>query len=855
MFMIARNFFLASLLMLPLLAYPFGLKTHIWIAKNVLAEISTSCVVSIGPAPLSIDREVCRSVREHPKAFLAGALGPDAYPDIITGQVTTHPGIAGDWQTADWLMHVYSRAAPGPRLAFAAGYLVHAASDVFAHTYVNAYSGDVFSLGDERAVERRHFVLEKYIDAHLPQYKFSKGEIDAPEEWLRDKLIHNKDAARNSAKSRFALHIAAMNGLYLSVTDLRKVLDGIERDAGRLLAEIAAVVIDANAKALTGETQLKAAREALSLNEGKLNAEQAIYDALERALQDAIKAVEGNKSLIGLRAAEAQAARNAIQLAQRVSADALTELNRFQDDLKAKRNQIISVPTEILSQVCKNEIITPKNVCEAACGFNIICRSKCKDIEGMVCRAIKVVNTEYTKLASAISSLEKAVDAERGKIERSTLEVAAQTAIEATKLKEKIDTESQTAALEAARTAIEGSFKLQRAKLDIELLATQEAKRTADRLAIELEGLRKKLVDAQAIRDAIADAVARSDILSGVAKNWLRGMDLAGKEFIVVGTKIIEGMLAGNSNFAMSYQDWLKCYGHAYGGIPIQFGQASCAFEDFMGKIDLEAQKIAERSLPPPFGELYGRLLGLKATIRSEIRAKASEAAVELAKLAAPDAVSRDFIDLIAEPASANRDKLNEVFSTPAGASGKPLLSFPKVSELVDADLGLKAGELNPRTFYALRNAVTLSKLALADVRSVRRLIQNFGGNPNALKAPTVEVGKWSILFDMVRSIDGNHQWQPYGLPYPSANGVEPRPKDASARRFGYGPGQERPGFILFVDQSLRKKVFLKIFAGPMSGSIAAHLSGYPFPECLKNRFPVSFLPDGRGALDDLTCK
>jgi hypothetical protein len=52
---------------------------------------------------------------------------------------------------------------------------------------------------------------------------------------------------------------------------------------------------------------------------------------------------------------------------------------------------------------------------------------------------------------------------------------------------------------------------------------------------------------------------------------------------------------------------------------------------------------------------------------------------------------------------------LNAVFATTEGAKGKPLLIFPKVSDLIDADLGLANDTVDPEKFYALKNAVTLS--------------------------------------------------------------------------------------------------------------------------------------------------
>lgn len=127
---LVRTFSIVLMLSVACAAQAFGLKTHIWVAQKLMLEIRASCQVTIETIPFRINEQVCQSIQEHPGAFLAGALGPDAYPDIITGQVTTHPGIRGDWQTADWLVHMYATSAPGPSLAFAAGYLVHASADV-----------------------------------------------------------------------------------------------------------------------------------------------------------------------------------------------------------------------------------------------------------------------------------------------------------------------------------------------------------------------------------------------------------------------------------------------------------------------------------------------------------------------------------------------------------------------------------------------------------------------------------------------------------------------------------------------------------------------------------------------------
>ena len=88
---------------------------------------------------------------------------------MLVGQAIVHPGVAGGWQAADWLNLLLSNAGTDDQLAFAWGYAMHFAGDSFAHSYVNNYAGGVFEIGADRtkAIELRHFRLEKYIDQHL----------------------------------------------------------------------------------------------------------------------------------------------------------------------------------------------------------------------------------------------------------------------------------------------------------------------------------------------------------------------------------------------------------------------------------------------------------------------------------------------------------------------------------------------------------------------------------------------------------------------------------------------------------------------------------------------------------------
>src|SRR5205823_11095311 len=96
------------------------------------------------------------------------------YPDIVTGQTVIHPP-GGDHDGPDVNLHgpgtdfvlthlwkkAHGVAASDANKAFVAGYLAHAAGDMYGHTYINSYTGGIFNLFDVNAV--KHIALEGYI--------------------------------------------------------------------------------------------------------------------------------------------------------------------------------------------------------------------------------------------------------------------------------------------------------------------------------------------------------------------------------------------------------------------------------------------------------------------------------------------------------------------------------------------------------------------------------------------------------------------------------------------------------------------------------------------------------------------
>lgn len=168
-------------------AYAWKPNTHIFLAEEALKDALDGNVsicrtdyiegrVLEDCKEYAVDAEMLAALRAHPQQYRAGVLGPDAYLDILTGQQVIHPDRSlpkypePPGGSNSWLQYLWDNAngQTQNRLsikAFAAGYLTHAAGDMFGHTFVNKFSGGEFELG-QNAV--KHIVLEGYVGKRTP---------------------------------------------------------------------------------------------------------------------------------------------------------------------------------------------------------------------------------------------------------------------------------------------------------------------------------------------------------------------------------------------------------------------------------------------------------------------------------------------------------------------------------------------------------------------------------------------------------------------------------------------------------------------------------------------------------------
>ena len=244
-----RRLSLAALTLIALLSS--GVPAHAWKVKThlALAELAWDDAIEDGKVTIErialadggtwrrtkigdyvVESRTLQALRDHRAFYQAGVCGPDAFPDILTGQRLIHEddfdeiaksveipwpmksrkflGIAGGsnrylqdlWDAAE-------RSPNNPKLrAFMIGYLTHAAGDLFAHTYVNRFAGGPFSLAEDNAL--KHVTLESYLEKFGPQPTSLSISITGIESAIYENLVaahyyYKKDGNRWQTAPRF----------------------------------------------------------------------------------------------------------------------------------------------------------------------------------------------------------------------------------------------------------------------------------------------------------------------------------------------------------------------------------------------------------------------------------------------------------------------------------------------------------------------------------------------------------------------------------------------------------------------------------------------------------------------------
>lgn len=839
-------------------ALAFKLSTHIWLADFVAHEITTSGTVTLRTqsgepfATYPVAPQVRKSISAHLPAFLMGVLGADVYPDLIAGQMTTHPGLplelsktdprpsavttlsnrlglplndsALGWQTDDWLLHVrsaaYARAGnkPSPELAFAYGYLLHAAMDTWAHSYVNLYSGDLFSIAVNQTIAARHTGLETFINkAHapfqaspklrppsqsraartlieigtgtrspLPPGSDSYSKLAAPTRFVRQTLLLNDLAAEQYSREPGAMHIWGMWAWWKTAQAVRQEAQQVKGSFDGALSQVLAQV---DAAELAWQT-LDTARQSLVTQTSNAytvfqNAEQAVQDSAAELLaaKNSVLGHVSNYPPIAFALEQANGAISAI-------------LNMLPADLRNRYNRAVA--------------------------------------------AIPNADTAFRDAQTAYNTLKAQRDAKVG-------EVA------------------------AALTHLNTKKQLRNGLQQLHNGAWKQLDRSLRSWRVSIEAA----VDAY----VLAFEETAREIMRPHGNRYRNGGDPA-----------------------WPLQAWATCWGPAF-GLPTP-GQlhANCS-EGLTAVTQSRAQlgTLLTNTWTPdfikaPITQLDERINNAIATALPDIAA--------LVRLAVPN----DSATVI--PGSAafaarlwdsdvSAADLDQIYQRDASELGLPTYSAGEIVQRLVAD-GLpatavarlaqgKAGNASlsaMRNFTPVHNAIALSQLTFLTGSQLNALAQLKTGaagsrsNRRRIRTYPPAAPAGAVLIGAIRSIDGNHQWQPVApallraAPGRARNAKSaPYATEQGCRRFGYPVGNRYPvptdlrgcesferyeivnpqlqaaelptkrGLLLWQDQTLRAKVFNCVFKGPLSQGQCDRLgsnapaglgcSGEPYPDAM----------------------
>jgi len=120
-------------------------ETHLYTA-NVIADDAKDGKVTIPPYGEFEIAETAKQMLAQLDYYRGGSVGPDAFPDLWTGQSYIHP------KTRAWVLHLWDRAGSynDPKVwAFTYGFYLHIAGDAWCHDWVNEYAGGSFPYAKE----------------------------------------------------------------------------------------------------------------------------------------------------------------------------------------------------------------------------------------------------------------------------------------------------------------------------------------------------------------------------------------------------------------------------------------------------------------------------------------------------------------------------------------------------------------------------------------------------------------------------------------------------------------------------------------------------------------------------------
>jgi hypothetical protein len=778
--------------------------THVWVAQEIINDLSDDGKLTIfvdgDPVEITVNYRLKNYILNHQKEFRAGSLGPDAFPDILVGQVSIHPGSkqlesqGKTWNTDQWLKFIMDNATNAPEKSFAYGNLVHAASDVMAHSYVNMYAGEIFDVLEHATIDtepdRRHFLLESYIGNLTPNlgsglnYKDSvtfpdtkKYIAQRKEQELRRCEMDNREPGVNFDCNKMISRMTFGDTRdFLSRTFIydpsdikQKVAEfGSSTNSPVYYPEGIQQYMNALGEGTMGGAHLAA------IYQLRYRIEQLIQsDVLKEMDENITRAVVYYWTDYEISDGQAEVLNNILSELQQVAYDDIENLQR----IKNKIEDIVDNSTMKINSITQSAALVVDRHNQILAGI----QGRIFDLENEVLdlhsRIQRATCPRWDPICNAISRLESKLR----------------------KAKRKLESE-MTNYLSNKNILTNAITQLHQTLQSINLV-----RRSLDNAAIDLAQVLLK--DINPIR--------------AVLINWSEGIDSAMHSYRIVGMQMMqEAMIGGNSVAPIEKWAFTDCNVLKLLGVGDEFGTSLC---NLNRNYDAMATEIDELMPYITNGILLGNIhKDLKRLFIDKLKKELKE--YLLAK--AEDKLGPEMIAFL-EGMAKNVDgqRLDEEFRK-GSDGGQGYLNIADMSKRVKAEMRVVTGStacngksqcFSKSKYPLIYNAVQFSKLALLGEAELAQLASLSNGKVNLLDGNNHELTSnstfdTSILFNALNSIDGNHQWLGKKSP--------PLPKDKSysqsyswsEKHYGHNNGK-----LLGASAAQRQKIMFSLFKGPLN--------------------------------------
>jgi len=865
------------------------LKGHVFVGQQVINDLEDDGKLTFSLngriIKITIDEQIKAAILNNKEEFLLGNIGPDIFPDVIVGQSVVHPGIDGAWQTNDWLEYLLSQANQSAQAsAFTYGYLGHAATDVFAHTYVNQYAGDTFDLFDkETLVEQRHIILEGFIDELLPPFKDYQNRVlpdahnlltidDAFAIYLRDTLIYAPEAQGQYLQSANAQHLttiyefrekinnlaesAAWDELHNLIVQYIALQWGVEiskEEAARLL-DAASDVID-SAQSTTDEVQ-KALNDVYGV---AAEFESAGFDKVTSV----VNSMQSHEA--SLVSAKQNIENSVNELSSRLNGNACQLFGDFIDDPMGVLDPLgiadpVGLTGYVLGQDPSINVLrgllgsssppTP-TIRWSITGDSALFLRVSEDYGDIYDNAVRLqnigdLNITISQEAYKANYLSQELQSLASNLQDGEIYTYSEWTNSNGSLSESNGNGFLCETLNGAVDSVQRQLLRAVQNLENNTLENQS------QIRIDLTNLHHEITS---IRDDLHDMeniiidfgqVLSQDIspIQSYLRAWVTDIDVAMQEYVKATGKTMVNTIDPSIDSGSRLdpiKDWVACYNLSIVGI----GGVSCAAMEKVSSIIKSISFIVDLANKAPLpqvirdkvDDLNLNILQAKEKIKGEVEE-------ELLKLI-PEEL-QEIIHLNDFSASG----LNSIYMRAENnANTKRLIHISDMANRVKAEMHIKNGVLDPDKFPVIKNSITLAKLALLDSAGLTHLEAEAGVAYGTLVFKTD-----NLVASAFKNLDGNHQWMEVSPPLPNSLGIPYRNESATYGTHINNSGTTSGGLLLW-QETVRDKLFKALFVGPLSAGIdypaainKADIvpSSYPYRPCPANPYP--------NGVNDQTC-